>query len=231
MEGKAHGEKGVLLAVAKKPTHSDGFATVESGWDPAQVREFIRSLTSDITLLEQRLVSAEARGAARAAETATRVREEIMAAAEHRADDIHGRALSVAKRLRTRGREEGREITVQARRDALSVVKHARTDADRVVGIARTQEAVLWERVQGLQAVVRRTESLLREVADNDFEDIPQVLPAEPDPSSDRVRVVVAAEQSRVGRRLQNDSPEKRTIPDSVERLLNALRSGGRTDA
>ena len=191
----------------------EDFATVGAGWDPAQVRAVIVDLTQKIAGLELEVEAAEARGAAQAAETASDVAGRLVAEAEEAAQHIHERALAAARRMRARAAAEGREIRIEARRDALELVKRARGDADRVVATARAQEARLWERVQSLQAAVRRTERLLREVADAEYGDPAKgdLSPAHvDDPNRDSGALTPVA----------SEPP-----PESVRRLLSALRA------
>ncbi len=193
----------------------DDFSTVGIGWDPAQVRAVIVDLTQQIAGLELEVEAAEAREAARASETASRVAGEVFAEAEVSAGEIRDRALAAAKRLRSRASEEGREIRLQARRDSLQLVKKARLDADRVVGIAREQEAMLWERVQSLQSVVRRTEALLREVAVRDY--------AGEDSESEH--------DGEIATLPLDAGSGVEAPPESVARLLAALRTGEAPDS
>lgn len=215
------------MAAPRRAPVRDDFATVDRGWDPDEVRAAIGRLTRELSILEGRLESAEARVPAGAAEAAGKMRDAVLAEAQHRADEVRGRALTDARRLRSRAAEEGREITLQARRDALELVKTAREGADQIVSSARDQEASLHGRVRKLQVVVRRTEGLLRDVASADLGNVAVDSGSPARAGEGGIGVVVAAEQARVARRLQGvPDPRSEGIPDSVQRLLNALKNG-----
>jgi vacuolar-type H+-ATPase subunit E/Vma4 len=197
------------------------FTVVETGWDPAEVRRVVIDLMSQIAVLEKRLHDGADALDTDAAGSAARTPEAVMASAEEKAADIRDRALASARRIRSRAADETRDITTQARRDALEIVQTARDDANRMIIAARAEEAGVWERVENLQMVVRRTEALLREVAGDEPSG---TVVARRNGASD-VRVVVAAEQARVERRLQSvPESEDAGLPESVERLLNALK-------
>jgi len=150
-----------------------------------------------------------------------------VAEAEHQADQVRSRALADARRLRSRAWEEGRDTGLQARRDALTLVKQARKDADQIMTSAREQVAALHERARKLQEVVGRTEVLLRELASGDLGSPTSVVTSR-ERRDEAGAEVVAAEQSRGGRTLHGaPDPELEGIPDSVQRLLSALRAGG----
>ena len=203
----------------------EAFAIVEAGWDPAQVREVVLDLMSQIAVLERCLEDSPGAAVGNAAERAAAMAGDVVASAEEKAADICDRALTSARRIRARAADETRDITTQARRDALEVVQTARDDADRMIATARAEEAGVWERVESLQMVVRRTEALLREVADGDLGTHKlRTAGARRNGSSD-IKVVVAAEQARVERRLQSvPESDDAGLPESVERLLNALK-------
>jgi len=133
---------------------------VDAGWDPVEVRKVIVGLRGQISSLESALHSGRLSTRGSTAQPPT----ELLEAAQTSAQEIRDHALATAKRIRTRAFEDGREITLQAKKDSLTLIKRARLDVGRVGAEARRHESVLWERVQSLQAAVRRTEQLLREV-------------------------------------------------------------------
>ncbi len=126
----------------------------------------------------------------------------------------------MARRLRRRAEDDAKETLVQARSEALEIVKGARRDADDVLSTARRLEDEVGERVRVLQTIVRRTEALLRAVAEGQYG-------GTSGDGSGGLEVVVAAEQSRVAGRLQAaGEPADESLPQSVRRLLSALKTG-----
>lgn len=228
------GNEGCALEASNMPPGGDGTAADATPSDPERLRATIVDLRNKIASLEVEVERAEARRAVDAPNPVARHNEEVVAEAEHRADEIGIRALTAAERTRALATEKGREIVVQARRDALELVQRARVDAERIVAAVRLQESALWERVRNLQSVVRRTEQLLRELAQTSYDgevelhETPVVRVAEPamDPA---VQPGVAAEQARTERRIRSARGHSADLPDSVEDLLTALRDGGGT--
>jgi hypothetical protein len=220
------------LEASNIPPAGEGRVFDTTSGDPAKLRATIVDLRSQIASLEIEVERAEARGASNASDSLAARGEEVLAEAEQRADEIRVRALTSAERTRALATERGREIVVQARRDALDVVQRARVDADRIVAAVRFQEAALWERVQSLQAVVRRTEQLLREVAhtsygsdiERDGEHVVAFVRRAAEPT---VEPGVAAEQARTERRFRSARGHSADVPRSVEDLLIALREKG----
>ena len=195
---------------------------VDAGWDPVEVRKVIVGLQSQISSLESALHSGRLGPRSSTAQLST----ELVEAAQTSAREIRDHAFATAKRIRTRAFEEGREITLQAKKDSLTVIKTARLDAGRVGAEARRQESVLWERVQSLQAAVRLTEQLLREVADGDFGDESGAQGEGPEGEDGRMAVVATPDQDDVERRSEPGDGDG--LPEPVERLLSALRTSRR---
>lgn len=179
------------------------FTTVDRGWDPDEVRRALGSLSDEVAELQRRLKTSEA--------TAT---------VEPGAAEIHERAVSTARRIRERAAGDAREMLVKARTDSLDIVMGAREEADTLLSKAREREAEVAERVRVLQTIVRRTEALLRVVAEGEYG-------GDADDESGDIDLVVAAEQSRVAGRLQAGAqPPEGSLPQSVRRLLSALKAG-----
>ncbi len=215
------------MVVPERPAERDDSASVDRGGDAVDARPLIAELTREVATLQRRLASAEAAVPARSTDGAIHLPAAAVAEAEHQADQVRSRAFADAKRLRSRGWEEGRDTGLQARRDALTLVKQARKDADQIMTSAREQVAALHERARKLQEVVGRTEVLLRELASGDLGSPKSAVTSQE--QEDEVGVeAVAAEQSRGGRMLHGTpDPGLEGIPDSVQRLLSALRAGG----
>jgi hypothetical protein len=209
-----------MEAAERKPEPDDS-TVVDRGLDPDQVRDVIDTLTADLSRSNAKL---------RLRSTGGSPMSEELLAAEETAAVVRDRAFAAARRTRLRAADDGRDITIHARRHAFEMIRQAREDADLIVGMAQRREADLLARIQALQAVVRRTEALLREVAEGDLGELPSVAARGPAPVGDGISVVVAAEQARVERRLQS-VPDRgaEPLPDSVERLLKALRGVDRS--
>lgn len=197
---------------------------VDAGWDPVEVRKVIVGLRGQISSLESALHSGRLSTRASTAQLPT----ELLEAAQTSAREIRDQALATGKRIRTRAFEKGREVTIQAKKDSLTLIKRARLDAGRVGAEARRQESVLWERVQSLQAAVRRTEQLLREVADGDFGEESGSEGQGPEREDGPSAVVITSDQDHVERRSENPPGGGDVLPEPVERLLSALRTSRR---
>jgi hypothetical protein len=154
--------------------------------------------------------------------TAARI-EQIIAEAEHAADEIRLRAATDAKRARSRAAEESRAALMQARRDILEMMKRARRSAHAIVVGARQEEARLNARMRRLRGVVEETEELLVSLA---------LRPQEAEDGSNAddaadLHIVLAAEQARIERRWRDQATrdQARLLPESVRRLLLQLKS------
>lgn len=138
----------------------------KGGIDPDQVYEFLGSIAASFADQQRAITESRAR--------LERVERELneFRGAETQLENAVLNASRTREETLAKARDEAEIIVGTARREALQLLESTRLDAEELVGAAREEHDRLARRVVHLKAIVKRTEDVLRAMANGATEEV-----------------------------------------------------------